>query len=112
MRKLGISLPPLGQDESLKTCWKGKVRMNRFAVIAASKISSFGRAAGFAVALITGLGLVGSAGGSAGAATILVDFGSNASFRGVSVPAPDVNGNYWNSIIPGAYIPNMFNTSN
>jgi hypothetical protein len=82
--------------------------MNRFTLIAASKISSFGRAAGLAVALISGLGLM----GSAGAATVLVDFGSNASFRGVSVPNPDPNGNYWNSIIPGPYIVNMIDTGN
>ncbi|MEA2711599.1 MAG: hypothetical protein QOF78_4200 [Phycisphaerales bacterium] len=81
--------------------------MTRFALLGTSKITSF-QAAGFAVALITGLGVM----GSAQAATVLVDFGSNASFRGVSVPNPDVNGNYWNSIVPGAYVLNMIDTGN
>src|SRR2546423_835223 len=71
----------------------GEVSMSRFTVI---------------VALITGLAVA----GSADAATILVDFVSNASFRGVSVPNPDTNGNYWNSIIPGAYIINLVDTGN
>ena len=61
-----------------------------------------------AAALLISLGVM----GSADAATILVDFGSNSSFRGVTVPAPDTNGNYWNSIVPGAYVPNMVDTAN
>jgi hypothetical protein len=35
------------------------------------------------------------------AQTVLVDFGSDTSFRGLSVPNPDMNGNYWNSLQPG-----------
>ena len=35
------------------------------------------------------------------AQTVLVDFGNDNSFRGVSVPSPDANGNYWNSVVPG-----------
>jgi hypothetical protein len=35
--------------------------------------------------------------------TVLIDFGNDNSFRGVSVPAPDQNGNYWNSLLPGLF---------
>ena len=41
------------------------------------------------------------------AAVVLVDFGSDASFRGATVPNPDPNGHSWNSIAPGAFILNM-----
>jgi hypothetical protein len=44
---------------------------------------------------------------SATAQTLLIDFGSDSSFRGVSVPAPDVNGNFWNSLTPGPYFPDL-----
>ncbi len=37
--------------------------------------------------------------------TVLIDFGSNSSFRGLSVPNPDINGNYWNSLQPGVLVP-------
>jgi len=40
-------------------------------------------------------------------ATILVDFGSNTSWRGVTTPSPDINGNYWNSVDSFAYFPDM-----
>jgi hypothetical protein len=36
---------------------------------------------------------------------VLIDFGSNASYRGISVPNPDPMGHYWNSNTPGANIP-------
>jgi hypothetical protein len=39
----------------------------------------------------------------AGAQTILIDIGSDASYRGASVPNPDGNGNYWNSVWSGAF---------
>lgn len=29
--------------------------------------------------------------------TVLIDFGSDSTFRGVTAPSPDTNGNYWNS---------------
>ena len=32
---------------------------------------------------------------------ILIDFGSSTSYRGIDVPNPDPNGNYWNSNQPG-----------
>jgi hypothetical protein len=38
---------------------------------------------------------------SSSAQTVLIDFGSDTSFRGLSVPNPDSNGNYWNSLQPG-----------
>ena len=44
---------------------------------------------------------------SAAAQTVLIDFGRTGSFRGVSVPNPDVNGNYWNSITPGPFITDL-----
>ena len=43
---------------------------------------------------------------SAGAQTLLIDFGRGApdsSFRGVTVPNPDPNGHTWNSLIPGPF---------
>jgi hypothetical protein len=59
-----------------------------------------------AVAIGTGLSA------SAAAQTILVDFGSDNSFRGVSVPAPDVNGNYWNSLTPGPFFADLIDIDN
>jgi hypothetical protein len=46
------------------------------------------------------------------AETLLVDFGNNVSFRGVSVPAPDLNGHYWNSLQPGPFYPNLVDINN
>ena len=48
------------------------------------------------------------------AQTVLVDFGNSnlASFRGVSVPNPDANGNFWNSLQPGLFYTNLIDTSN
>jgi hypothetical protein len=40
---------------------------------------------------------------SAGAQTVLFDFGNDASYRGVSVTSPDPNGNYWNSLRTGVF---------
>jgi hypothetical protein len=37
--------------------------------------------------------------------SILVDLGSDTSFRGVSVPNPDAHGNRWNSLTPGLLAP-------
>jgi hypothetical protein len=44
------------------------------------------------------------AGGPALAETVLLDFGNAESFRGVSVPIPDGNGNHWNSVRPGQFV--------
>ncbi|HEX4412222.1 MAG TPA: PEP-CTERM sorting domain-containing protein [Lacipirellulaceae bacterium] len=49
---------------------------------------------------------------SAKAETVLVDFGSDTSFRGASVPNPDVNGHYWNSLVPGPFYPNLIDINN
>lgn len=46
------------------------------------------------------------------AQTVLVDFGNNGSFRGVTVPNPDAKGHTWNSIAPGAFISNMVDLNN
>jgi hypothetical protein len=55
----------------------------------------------FALALMLGAGLA----VSATAETVLFDFGNSNSnsFRGVSVPTPDLNGHYWNSLQPGLF---------
>jgi len=66
------------------------------------------RARLIAMALVIGAGLA----VSANAETILVDFGSNTSFRGVSVPNPDPNGHYWNSLTPGPFFPALIDINN
>lgn len=48
---------------------------------------------------------------SSSAQTILVDFGGNQSFRGVTAPSPDVHGNHWNSMTPGLFVVNLFDTT-
>ena len=35
---------------------------------------------------------------------VLVDFGTDLSYRGLSASSPDANGSYWNSFMPGAYL--------
>jgi hypothetical protein len=67
-----------------------------------------GRVAAFAVAMAIGAGLA----ISATAETVLVDFGSNTSFRGVSVPNPDAKGHYWNSLTPGPFFPALIDIAN
>jgi hypothetical protein len=76
--------------------------MNRFATTAAS-CARLQRIAAFALALVTGVVLA----AAARAETVLVDFGNNSSFRGVSVPNPDPNGHRWNSLQPGAFAPGL-----
>lgn len=53
----------------------------------------------FAVAVALSLGLI----ASASAQSLLLDFGNDTSYRGISVASPDTNGNHWNSLIPGNY---------
>ncbi|TWT92863.1 hypothetical protein Pla108_40030 [Botrimarina colliarenosi] len=48
----------------------------------------------------------------AGAQTVLFDFGNDASFRGVSSPSPDINGNYWNSLRTGVFYPGLLGADN
>jgi hypothetical protein len=57
--------------------------------------------------LAVGVFLAGALVGAAQAQTVLVDFGNNGSFRGVSVTNPDVKGHYWNSLQPGPFYPNL-----
>jgi len=49
---------------------------------------------------------------SATATIVLFDFGNNNSFRGASVPNPDPNGNYWNSLQTGVFYTNLVDTTN
>ncbi len=46
------------------------------------------------------------------AQTVLIDFGSDTSFRGLSVNNPDTNGNYWNSLQPGLFYENLIDIDN
>ncbi len=71
-------------------------------------IFSAKRASRLAIIAIFGAGLA----VSAQAETLLVDFGSDTSFRGASVPNPDPNGHYWNSLIPGPFYPNLIDINN
>jgi hypothetical protein len=57
------------------------------------------------VALLVGQALIASA------QTVLIDFGSNTSYRGLSVTNPDSKGNYWNSVQPGLLVENLINLS-
>jgi hypothetical protein len=49
---------------------------------------------------------------TATAQTVLIDFGSNTSFRGVSVVNPDPKGHYWNSMQPGVFYSNLIDFNN
>jgi hypothetical protein len=49
---------------------------------------------------------------SVSAQTILVDFGSDTSFRGLSQHGADSNGNYWNSLQPGLIAPALVDIAN
>jgi hypothetical protein len=59
-----------------------------------------------ALALLVGQALF------AHAQTVLIDFGSDTSFRGLSVNNPDTNGNYWNSLQPGLFYENLIDIDN
>lgn len=49
---------------------------------------------------------------TASSQTILVDFGTSNTYRGVSVPSPDVNGNHWNGFVPGDFLSGMTSSTN
>ena len=49
---------------------------------------------------------------SVSAQTVLIDFGNDASFRGLSVDNPDANGNYWNSLRTGVFYQNLIDIDN
>jgi hypothetical protein len=44
--------------------------------------------------------------------TVLIDFGNDDSFRGATVPNPDPNGNFWNSVRPGLFFSDLNDTTN
>lgn len=49
---------------------------------------------------------------SARAQTVLFDFGNDDSYRGLSVPDPDPNGNYWNSLRTGVFYQDLVDINN
>jgi hypothetical protein len=59
--------------------------------------------------MLMGVGLAVSANAQQ---TVLIDFGNDNSFRGVSVPIPDQNGNYWNSLFPGLFYVDLIDEDN
>ena len=67
-----------------------------------------GRSACFAVALA----IVAGGAIAAQAQTLLLDFGSDTSFRGASVVNPDSNGHYWTSMQPGLFYSNLVDINN
>jgi hypothetical protein len=62
--------------------------------------------------LALGLGLAAALAGSANAQKVLIDFGTNLSFRGASTVNPDSNGNTWNNYIPGAFVTDLKDIAN
>jgi hypothetical protein len=60
----------------------------------------------------TGVSLALAGSMSLTAQTVLIDFGNNTSFRGVSVVNPDLNGNHWNSFQPGFFYSNLIDVNN
>src|SRR5690349_6805145 len=87
--------------------------MRHMVLAGGGRFASLGRVALVAVVALTAGGGLGRLGGSAArAATILVDFGNNNSFRGASVPAPDQHGNFWTSMQPGLFYSNLVDTTN
>jgi hypothetical protein len=62
----------------------------------------------FGTALVLGASLL----ASARAQTVLIDFGSSSSFRGVSVVNPDPKGHYWTSMQPGLFYTNLVDINN
>jgi hypothetical protein len=71
--------------------------------------SIFKRAARPVIAFVAVIGLAVSA---AAQPTVLIDFGSETSYRGLSVINPDSNGNYWNSVQPGLLVPDLVDIDN
>jgi hypothetical protein len=49
---------------------------------------------------------------TAAAQTVLIDFGSDNSFRGVTAPAPDSKGHFWNSLTPGPFFADLVDINN
>ncbi len=67
----------------------------------------FRHLASLVLATIAMVGLV----ASASAQNILFDLGATGDYRSVSVPNPDANGHYWNSVSSCCYFPNLVDTS-
>jgi hypothetical protein len=65
----------------------------------------------FSALCVVGVALGAIAPWAQGQQKILVDWGSDTSFRGVSVPNPDAHGNRWNSLQPGLLAPNLIDTT-
>lgn len=62
--------------------------------------------------LMTGCVLAAGLAVGASAQTVLVDFGSDTSYRGLTATKPDSKGNYWNSLQPGVPGVNMIDLHN
>jgi len=69
---------------------------------------SSGKITGIGLAIVIGAGLA----VSAKAQTVLVDFGTNLSFRGASTPNPDPKGHYWNNYFPGVFFTDFKDINN
>jgi hypothetical protein len=61
-----------------------------------------------AMAVVMGAGIA----ASAGAQTVLIDFGTNLTFRGVSTPNPDPKGHFWNNYAPGVFVTDLRDINN
>jgi hypothetical protein len=68
----------------------------------------FGRIARLLTIMLIGASLA----VSAQAQTVLIDFGTNLSFRGASTPNPDPKGHYWNNYFPGVFASGLKDISN
>jgi hypothetical protein len=62
--------------------------------------------------LVTAMAILVGQAISVRAQTVLVDFGSDTSYRGLSVHGADSNGNYWNSLQPGVLVSNLVDIQN
>jgi hypothetical protein len=67
----------------------------------------FGKLASLSLATVLMVGPV----ASANAQKILFDLGATGDFRSVSVPNPDPNGHYWNSVSSCCFFPNLLDTN-
>ena len=64
-----------------------------------------------AVASAAFISLVVGLSSSANAQKFLFDLGATGDFRSVSVPNPDPNGHYWNSVSSSTFYPNLLDTN-
>jgi hypothetical protein len=62
--------------------------------------------------LVCGFALLVGQALSVRAQTVLIDFGSDTTYRSLSVDNPDSNGNYWNSLHPGVFVENLVDLAN